>query len=37
MADAHHEHPPEDPTVCERGGIFFIAVLAVIILLAYYN
>lgn len=37
MADQHHHHEPEDPTVCVKAGIFFIAVLALITLLAVYN
>lgn len=31
------EHHPEDPTVCYRVGMFFLAVLAVIVLIAVAN
>lgn len=37
MADTHHEHPPEDPAVCRRVGVFLVAVLALVVLLACYN
>ncbi len=32
--DDHHAHAPEDPMVCIKVGIFFICVVAAIVLLA---
>lgn len=38
MADqAHHQHELEDPGVCSKVGYFFIAVVAALFLLAFYN
>lgn len=36
MSDTHHEHH-EDPTVCIKVAVFFVAVIAVISMLAYWN
>lgn len=33
----HHHHEPEDPMVTFKVGIFFIAVVATIFLLALFN
>lgn len=35
MSDQHHEH--EDPTVCVKVAIFFVAVLAAIFFLGIIN
>ena len=34
---AHQEHAPEDPTICSKVGIFFIAVIGLLFVLAHYN
>ncbi len=33
----HQEHTLEDPTVCRKVGLFFVAVIGVLFLLAHYN
>ena len=35
--DHHIEHHAEDPAVCYRVGLFFLAVLAVIVVLSLVN
>ena len=36
MNDNHHNHH-EDPTICYRVGLFFIAVLAIITIIGMAN
>lgn len=37
MSDAHHDHHPEDHTVCYRVALFFVAVVVAITVIALFN
>ena len=37
MSDAHHEHHEEDPSVCFRVAVVFLAVIAAIAVIGILN
>lgn len=37
MSDNHHDHHPEDPSVCYRVALVFVGVIVAIAVLAIFN